>query len=81
MNILLVNPKFPDALKFISKKSNLIPLGLITVSALLPDKWNKKLKDMNVTELKDDDIAWADFVMISAMSIQLSSVKRRKWQR
>jgi hypothetical protein len=81
MNILLVNPKFPDtywsykhALKFVSKKSLNIPLGLITVASLLPGGYKKKLTDMNVSALKDQDIAWADFVFITAMSIQSKSV-------
>ena len=50
MNILLVYPQYPDtywsfkyALKFISKKASIIPLGLITVASLLPDDWDKKL--------------------------------------
>jgi radical SAM superfamily enzyme YgiQ (UPF0313 family) len=83
MNILLVYPQYPDtywsfkhALKFISKKASNIPLGLITVAALLPKDWNKKLTDLNVSELKDKDIVWADYVLISAMSVQLTSVKQ-----
>lgn len=82
MKILLINPKFPDtywsfkhALKFISKKASNIPLGLITVASLLPDEWDKKLTDVNVEQLKDKDIEWADYVMISAMSVQTNSVK------
>lgn len=81
MNILLVYPKYPDtywsfkyALKFISKKASNIPLGLITVASLLPDNWNKKLVDLNVSKLRDDEIQWADYVFISAMSIQSASV-------
>ncbi len=81
MNILLLYPQYPDsfwsfkhALKFISKKAAVPPLGLITVSALLPKKWHKKLIDMNVTILKDEDILWADYVFISAMYIQKESV-------
>ena len=83
MNILLVYPKYPDtywsfkhALKFVSKKANNIPLGLLTVAALLPENWNKKLTDLNISELKDKYIIWADFVFISAMSIQSASVKK-----
>lgn len=83
MNILLVYPKYPDtywsfkhALKFISKKASNIPLGLITIAPLLPDNWKKKLIDLNVTRLRDKDIKWADYVFISAMSIQLASVKQ-----
>lgn len=81
MNILLVYPKYPDtywsfrhALRFISKKAAVPPLGLITVSAMLPATWNKKLVDMNVTELLSEDILWADYVFISAMYIQKESV-------
>jgi len=81
MNILLVSPKYPDtywgfksALKFISKKAAHIPLGLITVSAMLPPGWKKKLVDMNMSSLTDQDILWADYVFISAMVVQTASV-------
>ncbi len=83
MNILLVYPQYPDtywsfkhALKFVSKKSANIPLGIITVASLLPDDWNKKLTDLNTAKLKDKDILWADFVFISAISVQSASVKQ-----
>jgi len=83
MNILLVYPQYPDtywsfkhALKFISKKASNVPLGLITVAALLPENWNKKLTDINVSRLRDEDIKWADYVFISAMSVQLASVRQ-----
>jgi radical SAM superfamily enzyme YgiQ (UPF0313 family) len=80
MRVLLVYPKYPDtywsfshALKFISKKAAYPPLGLITVSALLPKKWDKKLVDLNIETLYDEDLIWADYVMISAMSVQAKS--------
>ena len=82
MKILLVYPKYLDtfwsfkgALKFISKKATHPPLGLLTVAAMLPKEWEKKLIDMNVTTLRDKDLEWADFVFVSAMSIQKASVK------
>jgi radical SAM superfamily enzyme YgiQ (UPF0313 family) len=81
MNILLVYPEYPDsfwsfshALRFISKKAAVPPLGLITVSAMLPSSWQKKLVDMNVTSLMASDIIWADYVFLSAMYIQKESV-------
>ncbi|MCF8299069.1 MAG: B12-binding domain-containing radical SAM protein [Saprospiraceae bacterium] len=81
MKILLVHPHFPDsfwsfkhALRFISKKAALPPLGLLTVSAMLPASWQKSLVDMNVAPLKSKDIQWADYVFISAMYIQKKSV-------
>lgn len=82
MKVLLVYPRYPDtfwsfkhALKFISKKASLPPLGLLTVAALLPKDWEKRLVDLNVSILQDDDIHWADYVFVSAMSIQSESVK------
>lgn len=80
MNILLVYPVFPDtfwsfkhALRFVRKRASTPPLGLITVAALLPEEWEKRLVDMNVETLRDADIQWADMVFVSAMVVQRSS--------
>ncbi|MBD1400599.1 B12-binding domain-containing radical SAM protein [Pelovirga terrestris] len=80
MNILLVYPHYPAtfwsfryAMKFIGRKASFPPLGLMTVAAMLPDSWEKRLVDMNVRPLADADLQWADYVFISAMSIQRAS--------
>jgi radical SAM superfamily enzyme YgiQ (UPF0313 family) len=80
MRVLLVYPEIPDtfwsfkhALRFISKQASFPPLGLLTVAAMLPESWEKRLVDMNVTGLKDRDLAWADYVLISAMVVQRQS--------
>jgi radical SAM superfamily enzyme YgiQ (UPF0313 family) len=80
MNVLLLYPEFPDtfwsfkhALKFIGKKASLPPLGLLTVAALLPAAWSKRLVDVNVRLLRDKDLAWADVVFISGMIAQQES--------
>ncbi len=82
MKILLVYPKYPDtfwsfkhALKFISKKASFPPLGLLTVAAMLPQEWEKRLIDMNVSPLSGDDLKWADCVFISAMVVQKNSAR------
>jgi len=82
MKILLVYPETPetfwsfkDALNFISKKSAEPPLGLLTVAALLPNEWEKKLIDLNVSKLDDRHILWADYVFLSGMNIQIKSFK------
>ena len=81
MNALLIYPEFPDtfwsfkhALKFLGKRAAQPPLGLMTVAALLPKAWNKRLVDTNVERLRDRDLAWADVVLLSAMHIQRESL-------
>ena len=80
MKALLLYPEFPDtfwgfkhALKFIRKKASLPPLGLLTVAAMLPKAWEKRLVDVNVRPLREQDLAWADVVLISAMIAQRDS--------
>jgi radical SAM superfamily enzyme YgiQ (UPF0313 family) len=83
MNVLLIYPEFPDtfwsfkyALKFIRKKASSPPLGLLTVASMLPPEWGKRLVDVNVQRLTDDDLAWADYAFISAMVVQRESAHK-----
>ena len=83
MNVLLIYPEIPDtfwsfkhAIRFISKKASLPPLGLLTVAAMLPPEWNKRLVDANVKKLTDGDLTWADYVFISAMVLQRESARQ-----
>lgn len=80
MKILMVYPQYPDtfwsfkhALRFILRKAAFPPLGLLTVAAMLPKDWQKKLVDLNVNALTDKDLKWADYVFISAMAVQKNS--------
>jgi len=80
---LLVYPEFPDtywsfryALSFEGKKSAFPPLGLLTISAMLPDSWQRRLVDMNLRPLSVADIKWADVVLASAMLVQKDSLRR-----
>jgi radical SAM superfamily enzyme YgiQ (UPF0313 family) len=77
---LLLYPEFPDtfwsfkhALKFIRKRAALPPLGLLTVAAMLPSEWTKRLVDVNVRKLRENDLDWADVVFISGMIVQRDS--------
>jgi radical SAM superfamily enzyme YgiQ (UPF0313 family) len=65
---------FKHAVKFVSKRTTFPPLGLLTVASLLPHSWNKRLIDLNVQDLQDIELRWADYVFIGGMSIQLKSV-------
>ncbi len=82
MKILLVYPEIPDtfwsfkhALRFVRKKAGAPPLGLLTVAAMLPAEWKKRLVDLNVTNLTPKDLAWADYVFISAMIVQRDTAR------
>ena len=77
LKILMIAPLFPESfwsfkylLKLIRKKAAFPPLGLLTVAAMLPSHWVKKLIDVNVEKLTNKDILWADYVFIGAMLVQ-----------
>jgi radical SAM superfamily enzyme YgiQ (UPF0313 family) len=79
---LLVYPEFPDtywsfrhAIAFEGKRAAFPPLGLMTVAALLPERWERRLVDMNVRRLTDAHLRWADVVMTSAMIVQRDSLR------
>lgn len=81
MKVLLIYPEFPDtywsfrhALTFEGKRSAFPPLGLLTVSALLPKSWERRLVDVNVEQLKSADIDWADIIFLTAMLVQKESL-------
>lgn len=80
MNVLLIYPQFPDtfwsfkhALRFIRKRAFSPPLGLLTVAAMLPPAWGKRLVDTNVSTLTQEHLEWADYTFISGMTIQQES--------
>lgn len=82
MHVLLIYPEFPDtfwsfrhALEFVGRKAVSPPLGLLTIAPMLPDDWDKRLVDLNVTVLTDEDLLWADMAMISAMGVQDASAR------
>jgi radical SAM superfamily enzyme YgiQ (UPF0313 family) len=82
MNVLLVYPEFPDtfwsfkhALEFVGKRSALPPLGLLTVAAMLPPQWPRRLVDTNVRKLTEQDLAWADCAFVSAMVVQREAAR------
>ena len=82
MKVLLVYPEFPEtfwsfkyALRFLGKRSAFPPLGLLTVAAMLPASWEKRLVDLNVRPLRDSDLDWADVVFLSGMLVQAPSMQ------
>ncbi|MFW6023429.1 MAG: B12-binding domain-containing radical SAM protein [Myxococcota bacterium] len=82
MNILLVHARFPvtywgfqNSLWIVGKKASLPPLGLLTLAALLPDRWTLRLVDLNVRALDDGDLRWADAVLVGGMLVQADSMR------
>lgn len=89
MRILLVYPIFPKTfwsyekiLELVDRKVLLPPLGLVTVAAILPQEWEFKLVDRNIRSATEEEWAWADVVIFSAMIVQkadlLAQIKEAK---
>jgi radical SAM superfamily enzyme YgiQ (UPF0313 family) len=82
VNALLVYPRFPPsywgfqyALELMGKRSAMPPLGLLTVAAMFPDHFRLRLVDLNVADLTDQDLDWADLVLTSTMVVQRRSLQ------
>ena len=77
LKALMVWPKFPRSfwgfegvLEMVPEKSVMPPLGLVTVAALCPESWELRLLDLTFDTLRDEDLLWADLVMVSSMQAQ-----------
>jgi len=82
-HILLIYPEVPEtfwsfrhALKFIGKRAAFPPLGLLTVAAMLPAHWEKRLADLNLRSLSEEDLSWADVVMVGDQALPGGGVTR-----
>jgi len=82
LRALLINPNYGEtfwsfkyALKVVYRRAVMPPLGLLTMAALLPESWEKRLVDMNARPLRDADLAWAEIVFISSYQIQEASAR------
>ena len=82
-NALLIYPKHPPtywgnnyALDLLGIKAAFPPLGLLTVAAMFPSRYNLRLVDLNVTPLKDADLEWADLAFTSTMIPQRPSLEQ-----
>lgn len=81
-NCLLVYPEFTlasfwnfrAACELRGAKYPSIPLGLLTVAAMLPADWEVRLVDCNVEKLVDADLRWADLVLAGGMLPQQPSL-------
>jgi radical SAM superfamily enzyme YgiQ (UPF0313 family) len=90
---LLVWPKIPNSfwsfngmLELLSEKVVMPPLGLITIAALCPPQWILRLVDEGLEDLTDEDLRWADLVMVGGMEVQKEGIRdalarARRWGR
>ena len=83
MNILLISLECAHSrfsleylMKFLGIIEGFPPPLLLNISSSLPRVWNKKMIDMNGSELKDEYIVWADFVLIIGKLAQIRSAKK-----
>ena len=74
MKALLLYPEFPapfwsfkHILRIVGKRATLPALGLFTVAAMLPDKWETRLIDVTVSPWREKNLAAEDMVLISAV--------------
>ena len=81
-NALLVYPQYPPsywgvnfALEIFGIKAAFPPLGLLTVAAMFPPKYELRVVDMNVAPLEEADLEWADLVFTSTMVVQRKSLQ------
>ena len=79
MNVLMLYPKFPEETFWNSSRASRLyfhrpglmpPLGLLTIGSYLPDDFQVRLIDRNITEETEDDWEWADVVFFSLMIVQ-----------
>jgi radical SAM superfamily enzyme YgiQ (UPF0313 family) len=79
---LMVWPDFPGSfwsfagmMEMLDEKVVMPPLGLITVAALCPKDWTIHLIDQQVDDVSDEDILWADLVMVGGMRVQRKGIE------
>ncbi|MDE2878116.1 B12-binding domain-containing radical SAM protein [Candidatus Palauibacter soopunensis] len=82
-NALLLHPRHPPtywghnyALEILGIRAAFPPLGLLTVAAMFPPRYNLRVVDLNVTALENADLEWADLAFTSSMIPQRPSLER-----
>lgn len=82
LKCLLIQPKFEssnfwnfvEGARAIGAKAMAPPLGLLTVAGLLPQHWQFRLVDLNVTSLNEADWQWADIICTGGMMPQQAGI-------
>jgi radical SAM superfamily enzyme YgiQ (UPF0313 family) len=61
---------FDHALPLLGARAFMPPQGLLVIAAFLPAGWDVRFVDENVRPVGEDDLAWADAVLLSGMHHQ-----------
>src|SRR3990172_3919227 len=66
---------YQHSLPFIRRDAALPPLGLATLAAHLPESWELRIRDQHLGPVSDDDLRWADAVLVSGMLVQADAMR------
>jgi len=55
-------------------KAFMPPQGILVVASYLPEEWCVRVVDENVRPVTDDDLSWAEVVMVTGMHVQRESI-------
>lgn len=82
MRALLVHAEFPitywgfqHALRPMGRAALLPPLGLLSVAAFLPPRYELRLVDANARSPTERELRWADVVLVGGMLVQAESMR------
>jgi len=82
LRCLLVSPEFPknsfwnwaSVCEIRGEKTMGLPLGLLTLAAILPQEWHFQLADLNTKKLRVNDIRRADVICVGGMTVQQDGI-------
>ncbi len=65
---------FSHAYKLMGVTAFMPPQGLLAISAYMPEAWEVRFVDENISRATPEDFAWADAVFVSGMHIQAPQI-------
>ena len=55
-------------------RAMMTPLGILVIAAYMPDTWEVRFVDENISPASDADFAWADAILVSGMHVQRPAI-------
>ncbi len=65
---------FSHAYRLMGVTAFMPPQGLLAIAAYLPEEWDARFVDENISRATPEDFAWADAVFVSGMHIQAPQI-------